>query len=130
MNMKIDSFTLSNPTNQTNSINPINATNPATITSAAAARKQADIQAVVDQNKEGKKNVPVKEAVKVANDIMKMFDAKARFEYSIDDATKIELVKVVDKDNGQLIRQYPPQEIVSMLTKMYDMLGIIVDKKF
>lgn len=51
------------------------------------------------------------------------------FDYSVDETTKRNVVKIIDKDTKEVIRQYPPEEILNMLQKMYEMLGIFVDQK-
>ncbi len=69
----------------------------------------------------------LKEAVQVANDFLKMVDL--RFEYKVDEKTQKEIVEVYDQKTGEKIRQFPPEEILNMMEKMYDMLGILVDDR-
>ncbi len=51
------------------------------------------------------------------------------FEYSIDKDTNREVVKIYDKQTKEVIRQYPPKEILSMLARMTEMMGFLVDTK-
>lgn len=51
------------------------------------------------------------------------------FEYSIHKQTKEILVKVLDKDSGEVIREIPPEKILDMVAKMCEMAGIFIDEK-
>ena len=81
-----------------------------------------------EANSEASKETVTK-AVTVVNEMLKQMN-NVSLKYSVDDATRLEVVKMVDNQTGQTIKQYPPKEILGMLTKMYEMWGIFVDKKF
>jgi flagellar protein FlaG len=127
--MKIDTLTIPKTTGT--------ATNTATnITTGTAPNtttgKPPEVAIAQDQKQNAaqfKKFPPdkIENAVKVANNMLKMFDAK--FEYSYNKDANLEVIKVIDKENNQEIRQYPAEEIVNMLTRMYDMIGLAIDKK-
>jgi flagellar protein FlaG len=123
--MKIDTLTIPNITSPTT-----NATLGTVYNTPAG--KPAEVATAQDQNQNTaqlQKFPPdkIENAVKVANNMLKMFDAK--FEYSYNKEANVEIIKVIDKENNQEIRQYPAEEIVNMLSRMYDMLGLAVDKK-
>jgi flagellar protein FlaG len=65
--------------------------------------------------------------IKVANDAFQ--PVNIGFKYSVDKRTNIEVVEVYNNKTDEKIRQFPPEEIVNFLGKMYDMLGFLVDKK-
>jgi len=44
------------------------------------------------------------------------------------DADRI-VVKIIDKDNGEVIRQIPPEEIVNLIKNMNEFLGVFLDQK-
>ncbi len=69
----------------------------------------------------------LKDAIQVANDFLRMVNV--RFEYRLDEKTQKEVVEVYDQNTGEKLRQFPPEEILNMLEKMYDMLGILVDDR-
>ncbi|SFS85264.1 flagellar protein FlaG [Paenibacillus sp. 453mf] len=48
---------------------------------------------------------------------------------SVHDKTHQIMVKVLDKETGELIREVPPEKIVNLVASMMEMAGIIVDKK-
>jgi flagellar protein FlaG len=51
------------------------------------------------------------------------------FEFSIHEATKEIMVKVMDKDIGEVIRELPPEKVLDMVAKLWEMAGIIVDER-
>jgi flagellar protein FlaG len=63
----------------------------------------------------------------VANEAFK--EVNVAFKYSIDKKTNHEIVEIVNAETGEVIRQIPPEEIINMLSRMYDLLGFLVDKK-
>ncbi len=69
----------------------------------------------------------VQTAVNVTNELTKMLGS--RFEYEYNEEIDKEIVKIYERDSGELIKQIPPDDLVNMLTKMYDMMGLLVDKK-
>ncbi len=50
-------------------------------------------------------------------------------QFSIQQDTGQTVVRVVDKDSGELIRQIPPQELLDLASKLEDMMGILFDKQ-
>lgn len=50
-------------------------------------------------------------------------------EFSVHDASGRTIVKVVDKETKELIREIPPEDILDFAAKMQEMIGILFDKK-
>ncbi|MGG4049605.1 flagellar protein FlaG [Paenibacillus favisporus] len=48
---------------------------------------------------------------------------------SIHKATNSIMVKVLDKDTGEVIREVPPEKTLDIVAKMMEIAGIIIDKK-
>jgi flagellar protein FlaG len=55
--------------------------------------------------------------------------ATCSFEFSIHERTKQIMVKVIDKDTKEVIREFPPEKILDMVAKMWEVAGIIVDER-
>lgn len=51
------------------------------------------------------------------------------FEFSVHDKTKQIMVKVLDRDTGETIREIPPEKILDLVAKMWEMAGILVDER-
>lgn len=52
------------------------------------------------------------------------------FEFSVHEKTKQIMVKVLDRDTGEMIREIPPEKILDMVAKMWEMAGILVDERW
>jgi len=50
-------------------------------------------------------------------------------EFSIHEKTKEIMVKVIDRDSGELIREIPPEKVLDAVAHMWEIAGIIVDEK-
>ena len=51
------------------------------------------------------------------------------FEYSIHEETHEIVVKVFNRETGEMIREIPSEKILDMVAKMWEMAGIIVDER-
>ncbi|HCC06922.1 MAG TPA: hypothetical protein DEP72_01970 [Clostridiales bacterium] len=67
------------------------------------------------------------EAVETAN--KKLEGANTEFRFSVHEATNQVSVKVLNKDTGEVIREIPPEKILDMVAKMWEMAGIFVDER-
>ena len=52
-----------------------------------------------------------------------------KFEFSIHEETKAIMVKVINAGTDEIIREIPPEKILDMVAKMWEMAGIFVDEK-
>jgi len=55
--------------------------------------------------------------------------ATCSFEYSIHEGTKEIMVKVINKETQEVIREIPPEKILDMVAKMWEIAGIFVDER-
>ncbi|QYK69665.1 MULTISPECIES: flagellar protein FlaG [Paenibacillus] len=51
------------------------------------------------------------------------------FEISVHEKTHTIMIKVLNKETGDLIREVPPEKILDVAARMMEITGIIVDKK-
>jgi flagellar protein FlaG len=51
------------------------------------------------------------------------------FEFSVHEQTKQIMVKVLDKETGEIIREIPPEKQLDLVAKLWEMAGILVDEK-
>lgn len=51
------------------------------------------------------------------------------FEFAVHKQTKQIMVKVFDKDSGEVIREIPPEKILDMVAKMWEMAGLLIDER-
>lgn len=69
----------------------------------------------------------IKSAIGSVNKAINPYDRK--LEFSIHEATRYISVKVIDTNTDEVIREIPPEKILDMVAKLWEMAGIIVDKK-
>lgn len=67
------------------------------------------------------------DAIEEANKHFIVYDR--RFEFSIHDKTKQIMVKVIDVNTDEVIRELPSEKILDIVAAMWEVSGIIVDKK-
>lgn len=65
--------------------------------------------------------------IEKANKDFIVYDRK--FEFSIHEKTKQIMIKVIDANNDEVIRELPPEKVLDMVAAMWEMAGIIIDKK-
>ena len=56
-------------------------------------------------------------------------DDKNEFQFSVHAQTKQILIKVVDKQTKEVIKEFPPEKILDMIAKMCEIAGVFVDEK-
>lgn len=69
----------------------------------------------------------LEDAVKALNETMAIFDRKLQFE--IHEETHRIMVRVIDSQSGEVIREIPPQKILDMVGEMWKMIGLLIDEK-
>jgi flagellar protein FlaG len=67
------------------------------------------------------------EAIEKANKVA--LGRNTSFRFSVHEATKRISVKVLDKETNEVIREIPPEKVLDMVARMWEMAGIIVDEK-
>jgi flagellar protein FlaG len=70
----------------------------------------------------------VLEAIEKANRAVESF-AYTSFEYSVHKKTGAIMVKVVDRETKQLLREVPPEKLLDMLANLIELSGVIVDER-
>lgn len=77
-------------------------------------------------------NIPVSEEqfIKAIERAIKSVEGAATsLEFSVHKETKQILVKVLNKETGELIREIPPEKNLDLIAKIWEMAGIIIDEK-
>ncbi|WP_240041258.1 flagellar protein FlaG [Paenibacillus ginsengarvi] len=50
-------------------------------------------------------------------------------DFSIHKSTNQIMVKVLERDTGKVVREIPPEKMLDFVAKLWEMAGILVDKK-
>ncbi|CDF58027.1 flagellar protein FlaG [Thermobrachium celere] len=66
------------------------------------------------------------DAVEKAN---KIFSESTHLKFEIHEKTNDVIVKIVNDDTGEVIKEIPPKKILDMVAKMCELAGVIVDEK-
>ncbi len=83
----------------------------------------------IDESKEtGKKlkvdeNVDITKLISKVNDFVQSVSTKISFTY--DEESDIPIIKVIDKETDNVVRQIPPKEMIELSKKMDELTGII-----
>ena len=110
---------------------------PKSAEAAAQPKKQsADVALNISAENKGNGTEPQKEEVvsskmKDAIDKVnaKIVPSKTRCEFSYHEDTKRVSIKVIDQNTEEVIREIPPEETLDMLSKMWELAGILVDER-
>ena len=103
------------------------ATEAAPAASSPAMRTQ-DLQEtpIATQNVQSNRE-QLKEAVKATNDFVSLVNNAV--EFSLDDDTGITVVKVIDKNTKEVIRQIPSEEMLAIAKALDTVQGLLVRQK-
>ena len=77
------------------------------------------------QEKDAKQGTQLKKAVNDLNKQMKNSEAI----FGIHDKTNRVTIKIIDKTTKEVIKEYPPEETLDMIAKVWEIAGILVDEK-
>lgn len=109
------------------------ASQPIQVSETAAVDKDSDKVQTSQEQKDDKQGQEEKDptlksidaAVSDLNNKMRT----TRCEYLYDEPTKRVSIKVFDKDTDELIREIPPEKSLEAIKKIWELAGLIVDKK-
>ena len=74
------------------------------------------------------KPIDVHEAVEKLNQFVR--SQQRNITFSVDKESKSTVIKVFKTETGELIKQYPPEEILAMRAKLNKIVGWLVDSKY
>lgn len=56
-------------------------------------------------------------------------DLNRGIEFSVDKDSGRDVIKVIDKNSGDILKQYPSEEVLTLISKLSEMIGGFVDTK-
>lgn len=102
----------------------ISGTEAADENTAAAGNVQGEEQKTGQQTQTA--NEQIKRAVEQLN--KKMFN-ESEAVYGFHEGTNRVMIKIVDKNTKEVIREVPPEKTLDMIVKLWEIAGIMVDEK-
>lgn len=79
---------------------------------------------------EGRGNRPSESTVKQAiSDINKKINPNTIAQYGFHDETNRVTIKIVDKDTDKTIKEFPAEETLDMIAKVWELAGMFLDER-
>ena len=94
--------------------------------------KQDKINAIQKTAESNEANQPLTatQLEKVAQQLQDFVgDLNRNIQFSVDKDSGRDVIKVFDKGSGDLLKQYPSEEVLTLVSKLSDMVGGFVDAK-
>ena len=91
-----------------------------------AAAKQSQ-QAGVGQAQQLQKSEQLKKAIAEMN--KKINNSNEEAVFGVHEDTNRIMIKIMDKDTKEVIKEFPPEKTLDMIAKIWEMAGILVDEK-
>ncbi|MFC1746877.1 flagellar protein FlaG [Candidatus Neomarinimicrobiota bacterium] len=55
--------------------------------------------------------------------------APTKIAFDVDEATGKDIIKVLNKETGEVIRQFPPEDLLTLAAKMQEISGLIFNRE-
>lgn len=82
-----------------------------------------------DQTDSGNGHKTSRQLEQAVEKLKKSMMAQTEAVFGIHEGTNRVMIKIVDKDSKDVIKEYPPEETLDMIQKVWEMAGIMVDEK-
>lgn len=69
----------------------------------------------------------LEDAVKVANKLL--FKNNTHLKFQIHEKTKEVMVKIVNDESGEVVKEIPPEKMLDMVAKLWEIAGILIDER-
>ena len=97
-------------------------------TSVSPQSEPEKVQKVSEASSEQKNDVGfLREVLEVAQSYFQISDVS--LDFSVHGGTGRIKVSVTDKNTGELIREIPPEQVLNLMAKLDEMMGILFDQK-
>ena len=87
--------------------------------------KSTEINA--DTNRHRFKREDLDSAVEDANKMIA--NRNERFEFNIHEKTGRMMVKLIDNDTDEVVKEIPPEKLLDLVASIWDLVGILVDER-
>ncbi len=106
-------------------VDPAPVTMPHQAVTPVAVNGVSEGQTNTDGRQQNEKGM--KSAIDMANKQARFRHTNAQFAYH-EDTNRIS-IKIIDNDTQEVIKEIPSEETLDMISKLYDLLGMVVDEK-
>ncbi len=122
--MNIDSIQAANPPQRPATTEATPQANRQEKSVAAASARQVEAQ---NNANPAQNQLSVQEAVKHLESFVSI--ARADISFSVDEASGVQVVKVMDRQSKEVIRQFPSEEVIRIAQALDQLQGIFVKDK-
>ncbi len=114
-------------TSSTNGLNPSKASE----TLSNEVKQQNEIQKNNPKENELGNEKLSKKTIKdaIENTNRKLVSTDRKFEFSINEETNDVIIRVINKETDEVIREIPSEKILDMVAKMMELAGLFIDEK-
>ncbi len=114
-------------TSSANSLNPSKASE----TLSNEVKQQNEIQKNNPKENELGNEKLSKKTIKdaIENTNKKLVSTDRKFEFSINEETNDVIIRVINKETDEVIREIPSEKILDMVAKMMELAGLFIDEK-
>lgn len=63
------------------------------------------------------------------SDMSKDIGENAEAQFAVHEDTKRVMIKIVDKDSKEVLKEFPPEKTLDMIAKVWELAGLFVDEK-
>lgn len=102
---------------------PVQAAPAAVMTTPVSAEKKG----AAAEEQEEVVSSKMKDAIDKVN--QKIVPTKTKCEFSYHEETKRVSIKVIDQNTEEVIKEIPPEEALDMLSKIWELAGLLVDER-
>ena len=116
-------------TNQVQGSQAVNSAAEVEKTTPAVSISENTGRANEGQNGKNDDYTPSNEAVKKAVEVINKKLGDSRAVFGVHEDTNRVTIKMVSKDSKEVLKEYPVEETLDALAKLWDMAGVMVDEK-
>ncbi|TMO23976.1 flagellar protein FlaG [Pseudoalteromonas sp. S4741] len=92
-------------------------------------QKQASDFASNEQHQQTEKQLDHDQLEKVAQQLQDfMGEMNRSLQFKVDEESGRDVIKVIDKSSGDVIKQYPSEEVLSLVAKLSETAGMLIDQ--
>lgn len=106
-------------------------TTTASVSQTQPQDEQAGSEDNSSQNQQAKNNQALSEQLKkkIAEMNEKISNSNEEAVFGVHEKTNRVMIKIVDKDTKEVVKEFPPEKTLDMIAKLWEMAGILVDEK-
>ena len=96
-------------------------------TNISSGAEIAPVNNIVENNQ---KNAPSENTIKQAvSDINKKINPNTVAKYGFHDETNRVTIKIIDKNSDKVIKEFPAEETLDMIAKVWELAGVFLDER-